>query len=451
MILVKLGIRNFWLQRQRNLFALSAIAIGVTGLICIGGYIDRWEHTLRTDTIYMRGQGMLSVYRKNGWLMSRSLPKKFSLTRSDQDQIYAIVKKLPGVERVGSVLNGSGLVSNGCHSQPFEIRGYDLAIDQWMRERPIVKKWCANSLRFIRGQSFAATAPGPLIGIATGLAGLIGKSAVKTLTSSGVPLTSLTEYCSGPGAAKRIAEDSNVQLMAMTASGHFNATDADIAHVFSTGSKVNEDTQLTAPLSLVQDLLQTDRVSSVAIYLEDFRNTDAVARDLRERLSQAGLSYDVHLWNERKLSPMYSGLMNFLHAMGLFCTLLIGSVVVLAVVNLTTMNVLQRSREMGTLKAMGFGSGALVQIFFVEAAVLGFLGCLIGTGIAKVLAVGISHAGIHFTPPGSSVAQDFIIVPDVLTIFEVAVFVLALVALSAAATAWALGRRSCLDLLTHSA
>ena len=67
MILVKLGIRNFWLQRQRNLFALSAIAIGVTGLICIGGYIDRWEHTLRTDTIYMRGQGMLSVYRKNGW------------------------------------------------------------------------------------------------------------------------------------------------------------------------------------------------------------------------------------------------------------------------------------------------------------------------------------------------------------------------------------------------
>jgi putative ABC transport system permease protein len=147
---------------------------------------------------------------------------------------------------------------------------------------------------------------------------------------------------------------------------------------------------------------------------------------------------------------MYSGLMNFLHAMSLFCILLIGSVVVLAVVNLTTMNVLQRSREMGTLKAMGFGSGALVQIFFVEAAVLGVLGCLIGTAIAKVLAVGISHAGIHFTPPGSSVAQDFLIVPDVLTIFEVVVFVLALVVVSAAATAWTLGRRSCLDLLTHS-
>jgi putative ABC transport system permease protein len=450
-ILAKFGLRNFWLQRQRNLFALTAIAVGVTGLIGIGGYIDRWEHTLRTDSIYLRGQGMVSIYRKNGWLMNRSQPKKFTLTRADQEQIYAIVQKLPGVERVGSVLNGSGLISNGCQSQPFEIRGYDLDVDQWMRERPIVRQWCGKLLQFVRGRSFALTSPGPLVGIATGLASLIGKSAVKTPSTHTEPLTSLSEYCRGPGAAQRIAEDPNVQLMAMTASGHFNAADADIAHVFRTGSKVNEDTQLTAPLSLVQDLLQTDRVSSIAIYLEDYRRSDQVAQLLRQSLAQARLDYDVHVWNERKLSPIYTGLMNFLHAMALFCALLIGSVVVLAVVNLTTMNVLQRSRELGTLKALGYGSGALLQIFCVEAAALGVLGCLVGTVMAKALAVGISHAGIQFTPPGSSVAQDFLVAPDMATIAMVVAFVLSLVLASATGTAWSLGRRSCLDLLTHNA
>jgi putative ABC transport system permease protein len=232
--------------------------------------------------------------------------------------------------------------------------------------------------------------------------------------------------------------------------GHFNAVDADLAHTFSTGTKVSEDTQMTAPLTLVQDLFQTESVSSLAVYLYDYRQADAKSKELERLFREAGLTYDIHVWHEPELSHFYHGVMNFMQAMNIFCSLLIGSVVFLSVVNLTTMNVLQRSREMGTLKALGFGSSAISKIFIIEATVLAFLGCLAGGGLSLFISSIVNRLDIMYTPPGFSAAVVFLLLPNPLTIASVLALVFVLVLVAAAVTVGVLARRSCLQLLTHN-
>lgn len=59
----------------------------------------------------------------------------------------------------------------------------------------------------------------------------------------------------------------------------------------------------------------------------------------------------------------------------------------LGIVNTLVMSVLERTREIGLLKALGATDGDVARVFLVEAAVLGLGGGLVGTGLGFALAL----------------------------------------------------------------
>jgi putative ABC transport system permease protein len=79
--------------------------------------------------------------------------------------------------------------------------------------------------------------------------------------------------------------------------------------------------------------------------------------------------------------------------------LIIGIIIVLSISNLLIMNVLERTGEIGTLLAIGFRRGKIMQLFATEGLILGLaggiLGLLAGWGLAKL----ISAIGIPMPPP----------------------------------------------------
>ena len=62
------------------------------------------------------------------------------------------------------------------------------------------------------------------------------------------------------------------------------------------------------------------------------------------------------------------------------------------IVNTLYMSVQERTREIGLMKAMGMGSGRVFGLFSLEAVFIGFLGSLIGAGVAIAAGMGISGA-----------------------------------------------------------
>lgn len=449
MIAAKMGYRNFWRQKARNIYALLSVIIGCTSLILLGGYTNRWENTLMNDAIYLRSAGSLSIYKKDGQVRGRSKPKKYSFSQKELSVIQKELGSDPEVEHIGEFLTMTGLVSNGCYSQPFEVIGYDPLLDQKLRAKPEVQRWCSDLVGFKKGESFARTAKTNVVGLATGLSSLLGKSTVLSEAAPAPMISDLKSYCEGEGARERIAADPNVQLMGLTFDGHFGAVDADVAHIFSTGSTMQEDIRLTAPLSLVRELYQTERASHVAVYLKDHARARALLPRFEERLKAAGLDVEIFAWNEKRISPFYHGVMSFIHAMHALCTVLIGSVVALCVINLTTMNVLERSREIGMLKALGFRSGTISRLFAAEATVVALVGSALGVLLALALCSYFNQSGIRFHPPGFAGSVNFMLVPNMAAVIRVVFIVLTLVLASSALTSYFMSRRSSFELLTQ--
>jgi len=90
---------------------------------------------------------------------------------------------------------------------------------------------------------------------------------------------------------------------------------------------------------------------------------------------------DVKAWHQREPWNMMGGLME---GMELFIELLVVFMAALAIFNTMMMSVLERSAEIGVLRAMGLTGGGTVGLFLVEASFVGLLGGIGGTALGSI-------------------------------------------------------------------
>jgi putative ABC transport system permease protein len=103
-----------------------------------------------------------------------------------------------------------------------------------------------------------------------------------------------------------------------------------------------------------------------------------------------------------ELNPFYGQVVRLFGAIFLFIALVMGVIVLFAVVNTMTMNVMERTSEIGTIRALGLRRGVIRRQFVAEGLILGALGASAGVILALVAAFAINHAGFTWTPPGNA-------------------------------------------------
>lgn len=450
MLNAKLGFLNFWRQRRRNAFTLLSIAIGTSSLICLGGYVNRWEYRGLFTSVYFSRLGTVSIYKKDGLRFASAFPKKYTLNPDEQMKVRSILGREQGIEYIGGNLVLTGLAGNGCQSYPFEVKAFDPQLEDKLRKKDGVLKWISDLNDYQKGQAFSEYPGRHTIGLALGLAKLLGKKTTLSDASNVAPIHDFNQYCKGEGVKDRIAADPSVQLITVAFDGQIGALDADVAYLYSTGSAMIEDTKMAAPLATIQELFNTRNVSSMSVYYHDHDHAREKARRVQRLLREGGLDVEVYDWFDERLNPMFSGAINFLYTMSGFFGLLILTIVVLSVINLTTMNVLERMREIGTLKALGFQQGMIAQIFLAEGVVVASIGCALGLGIALAASSALNNSGIMFLPPGSSAPIPLLVIPDLFVSALVVGPMFVFVVLASFLTSHKLSKRSCLDLLTDS-
>ncbi len=259
----------------------------------------------------------------------------------DFRRILLACSGLPEVVSVMPVVYGQALLQSGRHDHPVVMKGVDPASVQEVV--PAVRE---GSL-----QDFAAgPVPAPIV-LGKDLADALVVSPGETIRGLG-----LKGELSPLGQMPRIR---NFRVVAVFESGLWDY-DANWALV---------------PLAAAQEFfgLAGDQVSSVEFRIRDLYRAPEVARLVGEC---AGESYSTTTWIELN-RPLFSALR--LEKLAMFVA--IGLIVLVASLNIVstlTLMVMEKSRDIAIITAMGGTPRTLTRVFILQGLIVGVLGILIG-------------------------------------------------------------------------
>jgi putative ABC transport system permease protein len=384
--LIQIAYRNVKRNRRRSLATIAAISVGFAALTLFCGYTKSVYRALRTAAIVKEGLGHLTIY-KEGWLARGSLePRKYMLTRAEVDTITRVARAEPGVVLVSPKLNLAGLASNGKVSHIFIAEGVVPA-------------------------DFAA---------------LRKDGAFPTFLRADRP--SGAEIGAQLAAVLDLHEGSQAALTTITLRGQMNALDFDVAHIVNTGVPDTNDKFVRLPFQLAQQLYETDGADRVMVKLSGYQLTEGTRKTLVTKLAAAGVPVEIKTWEE--LSVFFASTNQMLGMLLSFMGTIVLVIVVMTIVNTMGITVLERTREIGTLRAIGLRRGGTKALFAIEGCLLGAIGSVIGIVIHSVVWSVIALTRPTYTPPGFSEPVLFAVayVPIFLGVLSVIMMLFALLA-----------------------
>jgi putative ABC transport system permease protein len=351
-----LAFRNIFRNRRRTVMTLLMVGGGVTGLLMAGGFFAFMLRGLREDTIH-DGLGHLQI---------------FTAEHFKRDEVHVLDTGIENWRRVAQTASSAahvrgvapriefyGMVSNGAKSSVFAGSAVDPAAEQSLGFTP----------RLSSGRDLSAKPDGDveaLIG-----AGLARSMSVKV----------------GDG----------LTLLAVTSDGALNGVDVQIAGIVKTGYAEMDARYLRITLASAQRLLQSDRVTNLVVGLDATENTDAVYAALVPRLGDSGQQMALKKWSD--LAAYYQQVHTMFSGIFLFLGLIVFFMVLMASVNTLLMAMFERTREIGTMLAMGTPRAWIVALFMLEATLTGILGALLGVAGGNLLGMVLNASGLHMPPP----------------------------------------------------
>jgi putative ABC transport system permease protein len=388
----KMALRNLAKNKRRSFSTGVAILAGFAGLCLLGGYLARVEKYMRVNSIYINHSGHLTIYKKDGLESFYNSPRKYQLKGEDLQKLEEILKDEKEVEFTAAILKGMGLISNGNKSVPFIAYGVDPEKEKLIQEHPQVHAW-TKELIPPAGELSIKDAKGELaesISITKELGTLIGRQ---------IPFKDLTP------------QEKDVQLAARSFEGDLNAVNATLGIRHSTGFSLLEDTGLIAPLALLQNLYATDGATYLAVFLNPEANASAAMTRVQDKIDKAQINAEVFSFNDERVNLFYTGSMGFLYIMTGFFVFLIFSAVALSIVNSMTIGILERVREIGTLRAIGFTDSQTAWLFTLESLFLTAISIGVGYILTQVIAMVVNGLNLRFSPPGIAGDIQFVITP----------------------------------------
>lgn len=360
MYLFKMAVRNVAKNFRRSLFTALAVGAGFAAISIFSGYIHNVYAGLKEQAVRGEGLGHLTIV-KSGYFENGTLdPKKYLMVRAEIDRIGELLNADGGVELWTPRLAISGMITNGRTSTIFIGEGMVPSEESRLR----------GNFRPDRGGNFNPHSSSS-IAVASDLSRMLG---LKT--------------------------GSSAVLLTTTFDGQANALDVDVASVYNTGISATNDKALLLPLDFARRLADTDGADRVRVLLRRIEDSDRARARLANALRAAGLNVEIRTWKE--LSSFYGRVKALFDTIFVFIFFIVFVIVIMSVTNTMSMSVMERTREIGTLRALGMTRWHIVKLFSAEAVVLAMLGSVLGLAATLVVATGVNAARLSYVPPNTS-------------------------------------------------
>ena len=349
-LLTQLAVRNLSRNRRRTAYAVGTIGMGATGLLLFMGFNAGLMNQYRDNTVRAHfGHGQIHV--RGYW--GRAHPRPSEMWIGEPEHARATLRGVPGVKDVFPRLSFGALIVHGEAS----VVGQGLGIDVAAEARFFDK------LNFVAGDDGADRLDGLVIG--RGLADGLG-----------------------------LKVGDRVELYARNTLGATTSAVVTVAGIFHTGQNEFDNRAFRLPLGLAQQLVGTTRVETIQVNLARFEQWPAFARAAEAALpSLEAMPFDA-------LDVVYyKHGVEWLDAQFGFIRAIILLIVFLGTVNIITMTVIERTAEIGTLRANGDSRADIALEQGLEAAALGLVGGLAGIVVGWALATFPLREGIAMPPP----------------------------------------------------
>jgi putative ABC transport system permease protein len=408
MNLLILALRNVLRNRRRSLVTIIAVAAGLAAVNLFGGYIANVYDGLQGQAVAGERLGHLTIYKKGMLTLGKLKPKKYMFDDAESARVVQALRELPSVKLVSPRLSISGIASNGKASTIF------------IGEGVVAEHADTLSGKLPKGTG-GRLEPGTRNGVAV---------------SS--ELAEMLQFKKGE----------SMTLMTSTIDGQANAMDAQIVDIFNTGNLNTNDKYMIMPVAFAQSLLDTSGAERFVVLLDDVNQTETARIEIAERLGRAGFDVQIKTWKE--LSSFYTSVKNLFNMIFSFIASIVFVVAAMSIANTMAMAVVERTREIGTLQAMGMKRRSVVGLFICEAVWLAAIGVLVGLAVTLVAAFAVNRAGISYVPPNSSYAVALLVDLDWPRIAIVGSVVVLLALGSALLPAWRGARRNIVDALAFA-
>ncbi len=189
-----------------------------------------------------------------------------------------------------------------------------------------------------------------------------------------------------------------------------------VSGIFDFGSAQVNTRWVVASLTAGQSLLETHGVDAIEFQVSDVFMSDAIASALQTKL---GDNYRVEEWQQSN-QELLSGLEGQ-SISGIMIQAFVLVSVVLGIASVLAISVMQKSSQLGILKAMGATDQQSSLIFLFQGIILGLLGAVFGVIIGIALSTGFTMFALN--PDGTPILE--IIVRIEMVIFSAFIAVLA--------------------------
>lgn len=355
MFAMKLGLRNLTRQKRRNMITVMVIAYAFFAYLLMDSVMNGMEE-MSFENIRDLETGNIQIVHSDYWEEREDLPLE-NLVYLDQD-VEESLKNINGLSGISPELRFIAYLNNGIDELP--VLGLGIDPDRY-QEVFTTGEYLVDGSMFSLGEN----------------KGVLGEKMAQLMNLK------INDY---------------ITLLVRTKEDTFNTIDVEIAGIVNSTHPMVNSGMVFVPLDIAQRALNVENsVSLIAIKVNPGYE-ESVTETLNQNFKGKDLNLKAYSWRESAETVIAlstakkSGI-----GVVLFVVLLIG---IIGIINNVVLSALERTEEIGMMKALGMKEMEIVSVFMVEATGIGIIGGLIGcllgavgVGLLTKYGFDISYAG----------------------------------------------------------
>ncbi|MEK6627252.1 MAG: FtsX-like permease family protein [Bdellovibrionota bacterium] len=385
MVFWKIAYRNVKKNWRHSLSALLSLSASFVSLVLFDGYIDNltqmYEDSFRHRS--MLGDLIIEkpeIHTKSGL----AEPWKYSLFEHEQVDLENFLKEQKElVNNRVRFLNFQGLITNGNQSAIVLGRGFDVISGEKVRGQ----NWSWN-----------ATLGLPLHKSNIEFSAMLGQGLAKKLGCTWDFSHRIHSYTGGYEAKERSFDcpSKDLQISVMTSDTQLNAVNVSAVGLMDAGYRDIDDRYLITSLETAQTLLNSKNVTMMAVELKNPNEKNKFIEFFNQKFATQYPQIKIMTWLEHPIGGTYIKILDLMSIFRNFVVLVILIISTLSVVNTLIKIIKERSREIGTIRSLGFKTKQVVKMFMYETFLLTLCGNFIGIVASLLLTLILNSIQIRY-------------------------------------------------------
>ena len=483
----RLALRNLLRNRRRSVSTMLTLAIGLAAILLFGGFKTNINYSMLTA--YVRMGGHLQIQHRDYYLYGSGDPTAYGIAGYERllEAVRADAKLQPLVAVATPMLRFGGLASNSELGVSRTVIGTGFV----PQDVNLMRQWNEFAVPIVHPRFVLEGAPADSAIVGTGVARVLQICAPLQVPdcpepeqgSPAAPAAPAATAAPGgrralpaakaPPAAKALPADvaalaqladtqpkaagagPRLDLLASSGRGAPNVAAVDVLAAQDQGFKELDEVSVILPLAFAQRLVfgkAPPRATAIMVQLHRTAALPQAAERLRAVVAGLDSRQPLVVRDVEELNPFYVQSLRLFDVIFGFIFVLIGGIVLFTVGNTMNAAVVERTVEIGTLRAIGLRQAGVRRLFVIEGFVLGLVGAVVGTLAALALAGIVNHSGLTWLPPGSSqrLPLQLRVMGENLSIVGTSLALVVIATLSAWWPAWRAARLNVVEALRHA-